>query len=196
MKADQDRETTMFKWVFWLLAIVIIALAVSMALGCDSFKHFTGSKSDTTHVDKKNLAVVDTSAGGSVKKEDTKTHEENEWFKLTLQYLQSHPNGDTTITNNNYYPQPATVIYEGGKGSKDEHKSTIDSTFYFNIMRMIAASTDSMSRKIDNYEKTKKVEAVGFKWIPMILVLVGLFVLYEVYKGFKSKYQLVKKVQS
>lgn len=184
----KDRHYYISRALFLLLSIIMALVVILFASGCEVLKGKKHTVSDSTSVKKQEVVINDSTRSGSVKKEETNSHEENEWFRLTMQYLQAHPGGDTSITNNNYYPQPATIIYEGGKGKKDEHTTTTDSSFYLNIMRFIAASNDSLSRRIDIMDKNKKSETKMFQLLPLALVLAGLYLLSDVYKGAKQKF--------
>lgn len=177
-------------WFLGILACLLFWLLLLSAAGCEILKGKHHTTSDSITVKKQTVTGQDSTQSGSVKKEESQVHEETEWFKLTMQYLQAHPGGDTTI--NNYYPQPATVIYEGGKGKKDEQTKSTDSSFYINIMRFIAASNDSLSRRLDVMEKNKKSETKGLQLLPLALLLAGLYVLSDVYKGAKQKFLLRK----
>jgi hypothetical protein len=162
--------------------IVLIKLATLIALtiaflssGCEVFKTFKENKSDTASVKKLTVTTENENEGGAVKTEDNRTHEENEWFRVTMKYLTDKKDGDTTI--NNFITQPATVIYEGGKSSRDEETKVVDSTWHHNTMKMVALAVDSISRKVDNYEKTKHSETKGIGWITVLLIGIGLIIL-------------------
>ena len=188
LKPDRD-NIIMRRWFVVLAILMAIVIAVFTG-GCEVFKFRKENHSDTTS--KKLTTLTDTSSqtGGSVKKEETKSKEENEWFKMTLQYLKDSKPGDPV---NNIYPAPATIIYEGGKGSKEETKTSIDSSFYLNTQKLVAMALDSMSRKMDSIEKTKHVETKGLGLLAIVLIGVGLIALNKGFTVLGNRYTITKK---
>ena len=165
---------------------LILKLAVLTALtlaflcsGCEILKTTRENKTDTASVKKTILAVQDHNEGGQVRTEDNHSIEESEWFRVTMKYLAENKNSDTTI--NNFFPQPATVIYESGNTRRQEENKLVDSSWYQHMMKLIALSVDSMSRKVDNYEKTKHSETKGIGWITISLIGIGLIALNKIF---------------
>ncbi|HEV7783444.1 MAG TPA: hypothetical protein VGO58_19355 [Chitinophagaceae bacterium] len=161
--------------LFIRLATLIALTIAYLCSGCEVLKTFRENKSDTASVKKSAVTVDNNSEGGAVRTEHNRSEEENEWFRVTMKYLTENKDGDTTI--NHFITQPATVIYEGGKTSRDEEKKLVDSTWYLNTMKLIALTVDSMSRKVDNYEKIKHSEANGLGITTIVLIGIGLIIL-------------------
>jgi hypothetical protein len=158
----------------WLKLATVIALTIAyLCTGCEVKKHFNATKTDTTSVQKATVVIDKKEEASSIKTEDNKSHEENEWTRLTLKYLSEIDHGDTTI--NHYITQPSTIIYERGKEQRDEQTKSFDSSSYRSIINAFAIATDSMNRKIDNYEKIKHSETKGFNW--MLLLVCGLLLI-------------------
>ena len=154
----------------------LLALTIAfLASGCETSKSFQSTKNDTTSVKKSVEALDIINQGAALRTEDNRSHEENEWSRLTLKWLAEKNDGDTTI--NNLITQPATVIFETGRSNRDEATKIVDSSWHQSLVKMIAASSDSMSRKIDNYEKTKHSETKGIGWITISLLGIGLIAL-------------------
>ena len=174
-----------------LLIILILSYCFS---GCEVIKTFKGNKSDTASVKRSALSLDNTGEGAAVRTEDNKSHEENEWFRVTMKWLAEKKDGDTTI--NNFITQPATVIYEGGKSSRAEETKLVDSTWYHNIMKMVAMAVDSTSRKSNNYEKTKHSATKGSGWITLLLIGIGLIALNKGLGFIGNNYTITKKILS
>lgn len=180
-----QKDNTIKSLLLILLAVVCILFTLLLCSGCEVFKFRKENKTDSTAVKKKIAVATDSSNGGSVKKEETKSKEENEWWRLIQHY------GRDTVTNN-FYPQPATIIYEGGRGNKEESTSTVDSSYYQNMMRMVAMSFDSLNRKVDSIENKKHSETKGVGLITLLLVAGGAVVLLKLMGWVGSNYSFVK----
>lgn len=175
--------------VFIRIATLIALTIAYLCSGCEVLKTFNRNKSDTTSVKRSAVAVDNTHAGGGLRTEDNQSHEDNEWFRVTMKYLAEKKDGDTTI--NNFIPQPATVIYEGGRSTRDEESKVVDSTWYHSMMKLTAMAVDSMSRKVDNYGKTKHSEMKGVGWITVLIVGLGIIILNKVLS--KSKWLVASR---
>jgi len=169
---------------YWMPAPLIIKLATLVALtlaflasGCEVSKKFKENKSDTASVKKSAMAVENSGNGSTVRTEDNRTHEETDWFRLTMKYLTEKNNGDTTI--NNFITQPATVIYEGGKSTRNEDIKRVDSGWYQNTMKVMAMAVDSISRKVEDYEKNKSSKTKGLGLFVTFLIGIGLIIFYQ-----------------
>jgi hypothetical protein len=161
--------------------VTVIALTIAfLSSGCEVLKNTRKETSDSTSLKKTFSTFADTSAAGRINKERIQTTEENEWFRLTLKYLADNNKPATIIdadtTLNQFITQPATIIYEAGKYSRNEDKKTIDSSWQMNMIKMVAMAIDSMSRKVDNYEKTKHSETKGLDLATLILIGIGLII--------------------
>lgn len=163
----------------WLLVFMLAWLLVIL-LSCNVIKAKRSTRATTDSVSRQTTAVVDTSQGGSVSKAVSK--ETFDWSKLTLQY----PPGDTNITNIYNYPQrPATVIYETGKGTKEESRS--DSTYWQNAFSLIQAQQDSLHREL--LEMRKEKETRPSIWL-FVAVVVGIMIVWKGIGWVTSKYSL------
>ena len=163
----------------WLLVFMLAWLLVIL-LSCNVIKAKRSTRATTDSVSRQTTAVVDTSQGGAVSKAVSK--ETFDWSKLTLQY----PPGDTNITNIYNYPQrPATVIYETGKGTKEESRS--DSTYWQNAFSLIQAQQDSLHREL--LEMRKEKETRPSIWL-FVAVVVGIMIVWKGIGWVTSKYSL------
>ena len=173
------------------IGLVVWLLFFSMA-GCEVFKFRKQSKEDSAAVKKATIISTDSTNGGSVKKETINVKEFFDWWKVTQQFQPK--SGDTTI--NNFYPQPATIIYEGGRGTREESKSSIDSNYYTNIMKMMMATFDSTNRRLDTIEKTKHSETKGLGVITLVLLGVCLLIANKLLGFVGNNYSISKKIKS
>ena len=169
--------------------VLLIWLIFFPITGCEVFKFLRQNSSDSTAVKKTAVTNSDSTAGGSVKKETSNSKEESEWWRIIQQYQPK--GGDTTI--NNFYPQPATIIYEGGKGSREEIKNTTDSSWYSNIMKMMADTFDSTNRRLDTIERSKHSETKGLGLVTIVLIGVGLLIANKLLGFFGNNYRIAKK---
>ena len=177
--------------LFIRLATLVALTIAFLFSGCEVFKTFKGNKTDTASVKKSATIVENSGEGGTIRTEDNRSHEENEWFRVTMKYLTGNNDRDTTI--NNFITQPATVIYEGGKSSRDEERKLFDSSWYQNMMSMVGLAVESMSRSVDNYEKTKHSETKGIGWVTILLIGVGLMILTKGLGFLAKKYAITGK---
>lgn len=138
----------MSKNIIKILGLVAIIL---LMISCQVLKSKKSISSDSTSVKKEVLAITDTSKGGSVKTNTTK--EEFDWYKMTQLFDQNKAKpGDTKV-------YPSTVIYEGGKGSKES--TTIDSSWFKNALAIMQAKVDSTNKKYEEDQKNKSSESKG-----------------------------------
>lgn len=169
--------------ILFILVLIGILIVAWVMLSCNVIKAKRSTRATTDSVSSRKTAAVDTSSGGSVSRGTSK--ETFDWSKLTLQY----PPGDTNITNIYNYPQrPATVIYETGKGSKEESRS--DSAYWQNAFSLMQSQQDSLHRELVEMRKDK--ETRPSIWLFVGIVAAGL-VLYGVVSGFLKKYHLFVK---
>lgn len=177
-------------WVCLWLALLGLIIVVTMLFSSCKILHTKKVKSnDTTSVKKTELNSKDSATKGAVKTDSSKTKEEFEWWRVIL----SQQRGDTNVYNFNSYPQPATVIYEGGKGSREEQKHVYDSAWDNKITVLVAQSIDSMNRKISNLEKSSLSETKGVGLITVILIGAGFFIANLLLGYVGSNYTIKKK---
>lgn len=170
----------------FILLTLVMALVVMVFAGCKSLKTLSRHDDDSTSVKTSTINKTDSSGGGGIKKTDEKTKEEFEWWKVII------PGRDTTI--NNIYTQP--IIYEGGRGTRDTEKQSVDSSFYFNIIKLLADQRDS-TRKISSDLETSKIVKPSWLSIPtMLIMIIGSMLLIEFVKHFSKNYTIIKKSKS
>ena len=178
-----------------LLIVFLLVMVVAFSSGCEVLKHKRTTHQDSTVVAKKELATEVVNTGGSVRRDSSEANERYEWLRVIQQFAQRPVATGDSVTNNYYntYPQPATIIYETGKGERNEKSGSYDSTFYNNIMRMVAMSLDSLSRKMDQVEKNKKSETKGVGLVTVALIVAGVVLLLKGAGWGLSNFTIVKK---
>jgi hypothetical protein len=188
-------NNTFWKFIWGLLATVAIFLAIFLSSGCGF--EFSKSKKqtyvDSTNVSKKISQTADSSAGGAVKTDKTKITQNEEWWRI-IQEWNARDTGSKTVINNNTYPQqPTRLIFEGGTSSRQEQRNITDSSFYMNIIKMLAIQFDSSNKRFEAIEKNKHSETKGVG-ITLLLVAVGVaLIVIIVSKGYIGKYSIIKK---
>lgn len=172
--------------------LAIIALAVVFS-GCEITKGKKSASFDQTGVSKKTASSTDSSAGGGIKKTESNSKEQYDWYRTIMQYLPGQYR-DTNITNVYNYPQqPATIIYEGGKGTKEQNTNTFDSTWFKNALASAMASMDSLKSIVQTSEKNKQSETKGVGLVLVIIVAVAAVVLYALLTGYLKRFRIVKR---
>lgn len=169
-----------------LVSITVLLLAILLG-SCEILKFKKKTATDSTKVTTQQVAVKDSSTGGTVHKEEKNSKDDYEWWKVTLQNLQRP--GDTTITN--IYPQ--TVIYEGGKGVKEESSNTYDTSWQHRFFEYMNARYDSLGVKIEAVQKDKHAETKGVGLITMILIIAGVYLLLNGLGFVVKNYSITKK---
>ena len=169
-------------------AVVVFCFLFGMVFftcgSCKILKHTESSKSDSTNVKKLNVNDTKVDSGGSVKKNETKAKEANEWERTIYHYSK-----DTNITK----IYPTAVIYERGSGTKEQESNTTDSSWFYNFQNTILAAVDSLNNKIETAEWNKSSTTKGVGLITLILVAAGAVVLFKGLGYVGSKFQIVKK---
>lgn len=166
------------KWILFLAFVLAFLSLCFLLLSCEVIKGKKTIASDSTTVKKETVAVVDTSKGGSVKTNTTK--EAFDWYKMTQLFDQNkQPAGDTKV-------YPSTVIYEGGKGTKES--TTIDSTWFKNALSLLQAKIDSANAKYESSEKNKQVESKGLGVWLLVICFAAYWVLTKGISWFTGKY--------
>lgn len=180
-------------WICLWLVLLGLILVVSMFFASCKILHFKkASSSDTTSLKKTEVQVKDSSNKGGIKTDDTKTKDQYEWWRV----ITSLPRGDTNVYNINSYPAPATVIYEGGSGVKEEQRQVRDSIWDNNVTVMVAQAIDSMNRKLSNLEKNSKTETKGVGLITVLLIGAGFLIANRLLGFVGSNYTITKKEKS
>ncbi len=129
--------------VYTFFAALLILFAF-MCSSCEVLK---------TKQDKKQETAAETKEdSGSVKKTNSASVTDWEWWRTILKYAQPVKGGDTTINNFITVPQgqqqqPQIVILEGGKGKEQTNTQTYDSTWDKRFARMEQIVTESTKTK-------------------------------------------------
>jgi hypothetical protein len=169
-------------WLWAFLAAAIGTVVLFMASGCEILKNKKTLASDSASFNRKIAAKSDSVHSGQVSTSESTSKAAFEWWKTTIQYPR-----DTTI--NNFYNPPATVIYEGGKGTKEESSFSKDSIFYNQLIKQFQDSLSAMSKKIETTEKSKQSETKGVGLLMFILIALGVCVVTNgagrLFKSFK-----------
>lgn len=176
-------------WLALLALIIVVSLLFS---SCKILHTKKESKNDTTRVIKADLSVKDTSSKGSIKKDDTQSTDKYEWWRI----ITSLPKGDTNVYNINTYPAPATVIYEGGSGVKEEQRQIMDSSWDNKMTMLVAQAIDSMNRKISNLENNSRTETKGVGLMTILLIGAGFLIANKLLGFLGGNYTITKKVKS
>lgn len=141
-------------------AVILLFLLLFMCASCEVLK---------TKQDKKEEMVAETKVDSAfVKKTESNSVTDWDYWKTTLQFMQQ-PKGGDTIINKNYYsttPQPQVIIMEGGKGKSETTVKSIDSGFYKRL--------DKMEQMIEESSKTKETKPA--KMTQLILIGLGLVI--------------------
>ncbi|MEO0312289.1 MAG: hypothetical protein RIQ89_1946 [Bacteroidota bacterium] len=176
--------------LLWLLMALLIAWLVSLFTGCEVLKQKKSAKADSTSVKKQSTSIIDSNNAGSVSTAENKTKEESEWWRVIKQFAKP----DTNVTNNYYHQgQPATIIYEGGRGTKEEASKQTDSTWRNQFLSMVADALDSMNHKIESIDKGKHSQTKGVGLVTLLLLLGGFFILSNGAGFILKKYKISKR---
>lgn len=182
------KRFTIGNWISFIVFFLSFLLACMLLLsGCEVLKGKKSFTQDSVSVKKQQSAVIDTGNGGSVIKQQNSTKEAFDWYRMT-QLFDSNKQlpGETKV-------YPSTVIYEGGKGTKEQNSSTIDSSWFKNALQMYASSVDSLNNKIATMEKNKQSETKGVGLIMVIIIAFGAVFVYGLLRYFLKGYSITKK---
>jgi len=182
-------------WKLILIVAALLSFIVFCLSSCEVLKKSSSSSAENTSLQKQTTATTDSSTGGALKKQNSITKEDYDWFKTTLQF--AAPAKDTNITNIYNYTQPgqpATIIYEGGKGSRQTEQTTIDSTWFKNALSQMQQQLDSTNTKLSAAQSQKHTETKGVGLITVLLIVGGGLLAYRLL-GFASNFTIVKKVK-
>ncbi len=173
---------------------ILVALTIAyLCSGCETSKMVNQVKSDTASVQRSGLSTAQDTEAGTARKEETASRDENEWMRLTLQYMASQHGGDTTI--NHFITQPSTIIYETGRSRHEEEKKTSDSSWLIAAMKSMAMSYDSLSHKLENVEKYKHSETKGLGLTAVLLAAAGLIIVNQAFRFITRKHSITTPKQ-
>lgn len=175
------------------IAILVLLLLSLINMNCSIEKFFSRQRNDSTSVVKSASEKKDSTAAGIVSTTNTDREETYKWWRMIIENM---PKKDTNLTVNNIYPAPARVIYEGGSGRIDEQTTSKDSMWYLQLAILIKASSDSMSRRIENIESQKKSETKGFGLWSLIMVAGGAIIFFKLLSYAGSNFTITKKSRS
>lgn len=158
---------------------LLIAL---LLCGCEVIKAKKSSSTDSVQVTKSAVSAIDTGNSGQVSKNETKTSEAFDWYKMTQLIEQAKP-GD-----------PKVVVVEGGRGSKEQTSTGIDSNWVKNYLTYQKNTSDSTSRQSEVTEKDKHSETKGLGTFMIVLIVIaGIFVYALIDKGILSKFKIARR---
>ncbi len=136
------------RYKLWAILILLLCAIAAILSSCAVIKHKSSKSSSIDSVSRKSSSLIDSSAGGLLSK--TNSTEQSDWWRTTVQFPR-----DTNITNIYNYPQkPATIIYEGGKETKQTQ--TLDSGWFKNALSNMTLQVDSLSKRLEESNKDKK----------------------------------------
>ena len=170
---------------FWVILLLILAFIVIVLFNsCAVVKHKSSKDSRTDSVSRKASSLTDSSAGGLLSK--TNSTEQSDWWRTTVQFPR-----DTNITNIYNYPQkPATIIYEGGKETKQTQ--TLDSGWFKNALSNMSSQVDSLSKRLEESNKDKKSKSTIWLYVA---IAAGILIAWKgigfVWTWFTGKYHLL-----
>lgn len=145
----------------WVILLLILAfIMVVLFNSCAVVKHKSSKASQTDSVSRKSSSLTDSGTGGLLSK--TNSTEQSDWWRTTVQYPR-----DTNITNIYNYPQkPATIIYEGGKETKQTQ--TLDSGWFKNALSNMTLQVDSLSKRLEESNKDKKSKPTIWLYVAIV----------------------------
>ena len=181
------KHDSKMRLVFFILVTLIALVIAFLSNGCEILKSNNSNKGDSTHVNKQFSSDTSSINAGTVKYDEKKSLEENEWWRIIKQF----PKGDTITPITNVYP--STVIYEGGKGRKEESQQSYDSSFLQHFESRVMSKVDSISFKVEQISKQKSTNSTGIGYTTLILILAGYFILTKGAGFIFSKYTITKK---
>lgn len=178
------------QWSIIIIWIVAMILSCCALLSCSFMKKINRSKSDSASIRKELNSSFDSSKSGSVKNEKNHFKEDSDWWKIT----QTFPQSKSPVPGvTNVYP--STVVYEGGKNSKEQEQSSSDSSWMKNAISKLESKLDSAGKVIENYESNTKTKAFQLTWW-MVIILCGLvYIAIKLGESIMKKYSfnIVKK---
>lgn len=176
---------------FWCLVILFFGFFLWLCtclLGCEIMRHSKTDKQRLDQVNKSSSVLTDSGTGGNVKRQNNSSKEDYDWYKITQQFKP-----DTNITKIYNYPQPATIIYEGGKGTKEQTSTSIDSSWFKNQLSLLQSRYDSLTAISEAKLKDSKTETKGVGLITALLIGAGFLIVGKSLGFITSKYSIVKK---
>lgn len=150
--------------------------------GCEVIKAKRSASTDSVHVSKSAVSAIDTTGSGQVSKTETKSKEDFDWYRMTQLIEQAKP-GD-----------PKVVVVEGGRGTREQTSTGIDSNWVKNYLSYQKSTSDSASKQTEVTEKDKHSETKGLGAFMVVLICIGVLVAYIIIdKGFISKFKMVRR---
>jgi hypothetical protein len=146
----------------YFAAVVFLLAVVGLTSSCRILKGKESITQDSTQVKTKLEEVKDTTSAGNVKKSESTSIEEQDWFRI-LQLARD------TVTNNIY---PTTII-EGGKNRKEETTKSTDSTWLVNLFVGMKKELDSTRVELSMLKKDKSSQTKGLGLFAIILIALG-----------------------
>lgn len=153
----------------WILLFMLACLLVILA-SCELFKKTTKKETDSMTSSVKTSAGLDTSKSGSVTKTNTNTKEQDEWWRKIIQYPV-----DTSHDVTNVYP--STIIYEGGKGTKETNTQQIDSNWLKAYIAFAMSQKDTTHASASSKEVEKQSETKGLGVWLFVICFAGYWLL-------------------
>ncbi|HEV7782599.1 MAG TPA: hypothetical protein VGO58_15095 [Chitinophagaceae bacterium] len=188
------KDNSSIKKLLIILLIISVLMTCVLSSGCsfDMFK--TKAERSMDSAGKKSVITVqnDSSNSGHIKKDEGKSKEQYDYWKTTLEFMQGQK-GDTTINNIYNYPQPTKVIYEGGKGIKEESHSNIDSGWMVQMQHKYEASLDSAVKSMREVSKVKESHTGMPPLFQLGLLGLGFIIINKVFGAIGKKYTITQK---
>lgn len=173
-------------WIlFTLFFIAVVCFCFTCLSSCEVIKGKKSVKSDSTAVSKNTVNALDTSKSGSVTKSEVKSKEENEWWRIIQSFQKDTVNNVTNV-------YPSTVVYEGGKGTREQTENKVDSTWFKNYISFMQSKYDSLSSKLEQVEKNKQSETKGVGLIMVIIIVIAAIILYAILSGYLKRFKIIR----
>jgi hypothetical protein len=163
-----DKQVFWSNIIFWIAVFIVLCF---LLLSCSVLKKSSSKKDDFTNLSKSNLSTQDSGRGGKLSTGKILTKEDFDWFKTTV--INSPQRKDTLSPVTNVYP--STVIYEGGKGSKQTDATSFDSSWFKNALALRDERIDSLS-KVKHEDTSSKKSETDWKLYGLIALATIFFV--------------------
>lgn len=153
----------------WILLFMLACLVVILA-SCELFKKTTKQETQDMAASSKTASGLDTSKSGSVTKTTTNVKENDEWWRETWKFPI-----DTGHDVTNVYP--STIIYEGGKGTKETNTQQIDSNWLKAYIAFAMSQKDTTHASASSKEVEKQSETKGLGIWMFVICFAGYWLL-------------------
>lgn len=160
---------------FWSIIITFIVTFLILCFllpSCSVLKKSHSEKEQSSKVVKSNLETSDSLNSGNIKKSNSISKEDFDWWRTTFINSPQKENDSSGSVTNVY---PSTVIYEGGKGSKESDVSSFDSSWFLRELQSRDLRIDSLSTSKEVKDESKKT-TTDWKLYGIIAILAFLFV--------------------